>query len=182
VELGSVAELLSAFGTLAALGAAGIAARAAIRTNNQQAEQLRQLEAGDRRREVEQEQRDAAVVAFWTAWNPEGPGVWYSNSSQLPVFDLRIRVLIPGRSFVITYLSLAPTTRHRPLNRVRRMLLAHEAATEPIDWERLLGEGTFRCAAMFRDSSGRWWTRGPTGLLYRQPDRETALREVEAAV
>jgi hypothetical protein len=176
-----VAELLSAFGTLAALVAASIAAWAAIRTNNQQAEQLRQLEAADRRREVEQEQRDAALVAFWTGSNTDGPGVWYANFSQLPIFDLLIRATVPERSFAITYLSLGPTAHHRPLNRVRRMLIAEEAAGDPIDWDRLLAEGTFRCAVMFRDSSGRWWTRDTTGLLHRQPDREAALREVEAA-
>jgi len=178
VELGSFAELLSAFGTLAALVAAAIAARAAIRTNNQQAEQLRQLEAAERRRETEQEQREASSVAFWTGHNSEGPGVWYANFSDLPIFDLLIRVTVPGRSFVITYLSLGPTERHRVLKRLRRILLVPDG--DPVDWEQLLEEGSFRCAAMFRDSSGRWWTRDTAWLLHRHPDRETALREFEA--
>jgi hypothetical protein len=165
---------------MAALVAAGIAARAAIRTNNQQAEQLRQLEAADRRREAEQEQRDAAAVAFWTGLTSEGPGVWYANFSNLPIFDLLVRVTVPGHRFSMTYLSLGPTAEHRPLKRVRRRLQAHEDESGPVDWGGLLDVGAFRCAAMFRDSSGRWWTRDTTGLLQRRPDRETALRELEA--
>jgi hypothetical protein len=63
VEIGSLAELLSAFASLAALVAAGIAARAAIKTNNQQGKQLEYIEAENRKREVSAESARAAKIA-----------------------------------------------------------------------------------------------------------------------
>jgi hypothetical protein len=181
VELGSLAELLSAFGTLAALVAAGIAARAAIRTNNQQADQLRQLEEAERRRQVEAEQREAAMVALWPGVNQDGPAIWYMNRSGLPVYGLLIRARIPGRTFELTWQSLGPAFRDDPLGRMRRELLAHAPDGTRPDWAGLLESGQFWCAAIFCDTAGRWWLRDFRGRLSRHPDEDAARRELDAS-
>jgi hypothetical protein len=178
VELGSVAELLSAIGTLAALVAASVAAWAAIRTSNQQGRQLRQLEEAERRRQVELEQRDAARIAFWTGVNSDGPAVWYVNSSDLPVYNLRIAVVVPGWSADLVYTSLGPTQSERPLKRVRAALLANRDV-EGGAWVAHLERGAFRCAAVFRDPSNRWWFRDYSGVLSRQRDERTAVEALE---
>jgi hypothetical protein len=178
VELGSVAELLSAFGTLAALVAASVAAWAAIRTSDQQGRQLRRLEEAERRRQAELEQRDAARIAFWTGVNSDGPAVWYVNSSDLPVYNLRLAVVIPGWSTDLVYTSLGPTQSERPLKRVRSALLAHRDVEERT-WVEHLEHGAFRCAAVFRDPSNRWWFRDYSGALSRQDDERAAVEALE---
>lgn len=174
MQTGSLAELLSAFGTLAALVFAGLAARAAMRTSRQQGEQLRLLEEAERRRELEAEREDAERVAFWTGVTGEEPGVYYSNQTGLPVYELTVLVLVPGLAWEVHYSALGPADRPRPLKRVRRTLTARPDDTATVDWVGLLATDAFRCAAVFRDTAGRWWTRDTSGLLTAHPDLASA--------
>lgn len=175
MELGSLADLLSAVGTLAALVAASVAAWAAIRTSDQQGRQLAQLEEGERRRQAESDQRDAARIAFWTGVNHDGPAVWYVNGSGLPVYGLRLAVVLPGRTVDLSWASLGPTSAgERPLKRVRTTLSAHTDLDREA-WVASLADGTFRCAAVFRDAANRWWLRDYFGVLSRQESEEVAL-------
>ncbi|SNY72021.1 hypothetical protein [Paractinoplanes atraurantiacus] len=56
MQLGSLAELVSAFGAVAALLAVGVAARAAV--NRQQTQQLTRLDDAESRRGADAHQRD----------------------------------------------------------------------------------------------------------------------------
>lgn len=90
MEIGSLADVLSAFGTLAAVLAASFAAGAAIRTNNQQTRQLALLEEGERRRQNEVERSQADTVACWLSLDKQTkqPIVHWTNLSGLPVYNL----------------------------------------------------------------------------------------------
>ena len=97
VDTGSVAELLSAFATIAAVVAATFAARAAIRTNNQQSVQLAFLEEGEHRRERESVRSQARRVACWVSLvkSTNEPLVHWTNLSGLPVYNLTFWVATP---------------------------------------------------------------------------------------
>jgi hypothetical protein len=178
LELGSFADLLSGFGTVAALVAASVAARAAIKTNNQQGVQLRHLEEAEKERREREEQRVAGVVAAWAGMDDNGAIVRFVNGSGLPVYDLSIWVLTPDRLFCVEYATHGPTSNSRPLRRVGIDLNTY--ATDADVWASWLNEGKFRAAAVFRDTTNKWWLRGFDGSLSQQPDRQTAHRSVKA--
>ena len=181
VEIGSVADLVSAFGSVAALVAASVAAWAAIHANRHQGEQLRRLEEAERRRGAEADRNDAARVSLWTGVNSDGPAVWYANESGLPVYGLEVSIVIPGTPFRVEWASLGPRVRDGILRRVRDKLFAHTRDVAEVDWVGLLETDRFRCAAIFRDTSGRHWLRDFDGTLSRQDDRARAGAYLAAA-
>lgn len=175
MELGSIAELVSAFGTIAALVAASVAVRATIKTNNQQGVQLRYLEDAESRRRVEADQQDAARIAVWMGIDDDGqPVARLANDSGLPTYELSVWVAISTDMLRISYQVHGPTNGARILRRVRNELLGYSERDSPIDWAELLATGQLSCAATFRDASNRWWLRDFDGTLVRKPDRDVA--------
>lgn len=177
MELGSVAELISGFGTLAALLAASVAAKAAIQTNRQQGKQLNYLEDAERRRQVEADQRDAANIAVWTGIGDEGrPAVRLVNNSGLPTYDLTVWMTVPG-NLQVDYQVHGPTDG-RILRRASKEILQWADGIDDLDWARFLADGQLGCAATFRDASNRWWLRDFNGALSRRSDKTDAVKSV----
>lgn len=169
-QWGSIAELVSAGATVAALVAASIATWQAFRTNNQQGRQLAALEQSERDRTEQAVRADANRVAFWPGFRPDDPRsafVYYANTSGLPVYELTLRIAVPLREdpILVRYEALGPEPHHRPLRRTRRELDAYAREHGPVAWGDLLGGRQLRCSATFRDTSGRWWVRDERGAL-----------------
>lgn len=168
MEIGSIAELLSASGTIAAVLAATFAARAAIKTNNQQSAQLAVLEEGERRRERESESVQAETVACWVSLDKdtEQPVVNWTNLSGLPVYNLTFWVAVPFGTVATNYSIGPPGDGPRGLQRVQQEIQTLEQAQEvAASWPELLDGGALRSAVSFRDVGGKWWFRDFLGGL-----------------
>jgi hypothetical protein len=183
VESGSVADWVNAVGTLLAfLGAASAAIIAwnSYRTQlRQTALQISALEQSERHRQVEQERAQASKVAFWVGVTARGPGVAYVNLSGLPVYDISVHAVVPGRTFTVEYQALGPTPQEIVLGRVRTELI--EGVTDDRNvWHDLLRRSQFSCVASFRDASDHWWIRDRHGRLIGQESRATLSAAVAA--
>jgi hypothetical protein len=169
LDTGSLAELLSAFATIAAVVAATFAARAAIRTDNQQSVQLAVLEDGEHRRKRESVRSQADKVACWVSLVKETnePLVHWTNLSGLPVYNLTFWVATPFGVTATKY-SIGPPGDGPPrgLRRVQDALRElGEAQDAQVSWSSLLDKGILRSAVSFRDVGGKWWFRDYLGIL-----------------
>lgn len=93
---GSVPDWLAGSGALLAVVFAGIAAKAALRTNDQQSRQLAHLEQAAVDSRAEQRRLQASQVAVWIELSAPDSGdariqVCYSNASTQPVYSVRIK-------------------------------------------------------------------------------------------
>jgi hypothetical protein len=175
MEWGSVAELLSAFGTLAALGAAAVAARAAIRTNNQQSVQLAHLEDADKERSQAAERAQAEKVACWISLDKDSANprpVWINGSGQ-PVYNATFFLATPGKVTEVRYAVASPSASKATLFRAQALLLGDQGS-EVRSWEELLDGERLRAAVVFRDTGNRWWLRGYLGHLSQHPTENAA--------
>ena len=153
INWGSVPDWLSGLGTILALVFAGLAVRAAHRTNVQQSKQLEMLEE-DRRRS------QASRVAAWCFTGSKGePTYRITNTSGLPVFRVELWAIdgdgiSPGRSDV-TKLSFVPVGDSNVAIEVGQL---NDAAND----QRLLVEMSFM------DCAGASWARRARGELIEQ--------------
>ncbi|MCE3551325.1 hypothetical protein LWC33_07650 [Pseudonocardia sp. RS11V-5] len=161
METGSLAELLSAFASIVALAAAVVAARAAVRTNQQQSVQLSHLEIGEAERRQASRAAQASQVTAWVelAVDNGTPQVNFANSSGLPVYGVTVATAAGTRTFRTTYSVLAP---RESASRLRRM---EDVLPAGIAWSDLLDAGDLRAALVFRDAKGGWWLRAYDGGL-----------------
>jgi hypothetical protein len=174
MDIGSLAELVSAFGSLAALLAAAIAAKAAVETNRQQTRQLAHLEDAERRRKADIDQKDAARVAAWTGLSDGLPTVWLINESGLPVYELTIWITVPGDLVRVRYESHGPT-ESRILRWATKEIIDWGDAHGGVDWPQSFSVGEIVCAITFRDASNQWWQRDFEGVLSQKLGRDDAL-------
>jgi hypothetical protein len=179
LETGSLAELVSAFGALAALFAAGIAAKAAVNTNRQQTRQLAHLEESERRRRTDADQKDATKIATWTGLDDGRPVIRLINQSGLPVYELTVWVKLGGSLLKVPYVAHGPAET-RVLRRATAAILAWaESQEEATDWGQIFSNRGFLCATTFRDTSNRWWLRDFEGVLSSQVGQESAILSLQ---
>lgn len=184
MQVGSLAELLSASGSILAVIAASFAARAAIRTNNQQSAQLAVLEEGERRRGRENERAQAEKMACWVSLDKDTdePLVSWTNVSGLPVYNLTFWVVMPFGVTATKYSIGPPGDGPRGLRRVQLELRnLGDAQKANTSWSDLLDRGVLRSAVSFRDVGGKWWFRDFLGVLVPCDDGSAAEVAARAA-
>ncbi len=184
MDVGSIADLISASGTVAAVIAATYAVRAAIRTNKQQSTQLAVLEEGERRRERESARSQAEKVACWVSLDKETdqPIVSWTSVSGLPVYNLTFWVAVPFGTIATKYSIGPPGNGPRGLSRVQHELRNFGQTQEcAVSWSELLDRGTLRSAVSFRDVGGKWWFRDYLGVLVQCNDGAAAEEAAQVA-
>lgn len=185
------ATLASAVLTLAALVAAFLGARAALRANNQQAEQLRQLQLEALERQEQAKQSQAVQICSWI---DKELYVFVTNASSQPIYDVKVQYVGSDASAADWEAQVFPPDtrrfalddlRSRLRNRLIDSLAAREGITlteydlthttvakdrieeqlpsEMVAWAR---EGV---KIEFRDVSGRRWLRDAQGRLSEVP-------------
>ena len=182
MELGSVAELLSAFGTLAALVAASIAARAAIKTNDQQGRQLQYLERANMERQRDLEAAQAAKIAVWIQQDEAGaPHVWWLNASGLPIYSSTFTVTSPLTITQVKYSIRGPGGKPYEVARVSRKFLS-DAEVFNSSWSDWFDQDALHVAISFRDASGHWWLRDFSGFLLQYDSEESVQRAMSDSI
>ena len=183
MEIGSLSDLLSAIGSLTAVVAASIAARAAIQTNNQQSTQLRYLEGSEQRQREEREREQASKVAAWMALGMEDyldlPVCVWANSSGLPLYDITFYVALPNKLVRTKYSALGPTST-TDLPRVHRAIMRDApVGADKMTWVKLLDLRALRAAISFRDVFDNIWLRNFSGELIKHSTMAAAERDAE---
>lgn len=175
MEWGSVGELVSGVSALGALVAATFAARAAIKTNNQQSRQLDHLEKAELERREAARREQAEMVAAWISLDKTSdlPQVWWANSSARPVYCVTLFLSTPYGTAEARY-NFGGPTESRSLPRAQKALLEHPGAARVASWTQLLNDDSFGIAVAFRDSASRWWFRDYTGMLTSHADENSA--------
>jgi hypothetical protein len=182
VEVGSIAELLSAFASLAALVAAGIAARAAIRTNEQQGRQLEYIEESNLQRDRESERAQAAGLAVWIQLDHDAIArIWSVNAGGLPVYRATVYVATPSGVSETHYSVGNPQPEPGLLSRASDKLDADISVPDGF-WLHWLESDLIHAAVTFRDASNHWWLRDFRGRLSRHDDEQSAKRAMNASL
>ncbi|MFF5079238.1 hypothetical protein ACFY36_19445 [Actinoplanes sp. NPDC000266] len=171
MTLGSLAEIISAVGAIAAVIAASFAARAALKTNRQHSSEIELIRHEGVRSEEREQRSQADQIACWATIDRDSnmPTVCWINHSGLPVYDLTFWVVMPPFETVTVRYSIGPP-RHeeRNLRRVEeKVRTVGSADNSTVPWTRILDTGKFRSAVSFRDIFGTWWLRGFDGVLLR---------------
>lgn len=169
LDWGSVPDWFSGVGTVLALGAATVAARAALATNRQQGRQLAHLEEQQERRDEQDQRSQAALVAAWVQPNTANlPQVWFINGSPLPVYDVTVRLHAREDTRVVGYAVRGPDSQPVKLSRSTDALREAVAELEIADWRRKTFAGEIAVSLSFVDAKGRRWTRNPHGALQQE--------------
>lgn len=185
-QLGSMADMIAAFGAVAAVVAASIAARAAIRTNNQQNRQIALIVEREAKNDALLKRRQADQVAAWAKIDRERgrPTVQWVNRSGLPVYNLDFWVTLPPFDAVrVSYKIGPPDAEVRSLRRVDSAV--HKSALEGgpnVHWAALLDSGQLRAALSFQDIHGVWWFRDFMGVLHECVDEQAVNSQAEVQV
>jgi len=185
INWGSVPDWFAGVGALVALTFAGVAARSALRTNEQQSRQLAQLERAEVERAEDRRRAQAAKVASWIVLAPGSePEVWCMNSSGLPVYNLIIWCHTAAGVATTVYAVKMPDTAPKKMNVATNDLTAFVITAarntellnslNPVsyamvhpnpDWGAMYREGILRVSIQFLDAEGRWWLRNRMGQL-----------------
>jgi hypothetical protein len=157
---------------------AGIAAFAAKRTNDHQAEQLQKLQDAEDRRAEEKRRTHAERFAVWvTIWRDEDyqPGISLVNSNPTPIYKLTLYCCTALGFGVEKLQVVAPTLEGRrtirsATRRMRQLVVGQNPRT-------LMDDGLLQVAATFRDTANNWWFRATDGRLESGRD-EAAVRHL----
>jgi len=171
-DLGSIPDWLTAIGAVLALIFARAAARAAQRTNQQQAAQLQQLEAAEQRREEVQRQRQAENLAFWVALIGEDeyrPAIRIMNANRNPLYECTLYCISPMGAASITLNVVEPNVEPRIIQRFTERV--RQLFSDGADFLALMDNNDMLVSGTFRDAANHWWYRATDGGLYRRNSR-----------
>ncbi|WP_433802947.1 hypothetical protein [Actinomycetospora sp. CA-084318] len=183
IDWGSVPDWLAGVGAVSALGFAGVAALAAVRSNRAQQLQVESLRAEQRAGSERERRAEATKLALWVEFEEKEPLIFeglphsvssvvrFSNASSLPLYSVSIVMIGPEGAARVPYNVLAPTSVPRVLPRASRVL---HTLVEGHDLGELLAAGRVHLACSFRDSSGLWWVRSHDGRLVEARDQADA--------
>lgn len=184
VDWGTVPDWLAGVGALAAVVFAAMAARAALRTNDQQTYQLAQLERSEQRRADTERRALASSVTAWVRAERDEPAeVNFINGGRLPVYNLAVVLTCSSQRATIHYAVRGPHADPIMMKRVTlelRRMLSEEGVRENNDWQPLVARGLLTVAISFMDSNGSWWARYAEGELTEFPDRLAAQCAISA--
>ena len=159
-DLGSIPDWLTAIGAVLALIFARAAARAAQRTNQQQAAQLQQLEAAEQRREEVQRQRQAENLAFWVALIGEDeyrPAIRIMNANRNPLYECTLYCISPMGAASITLNVVEPNVEPRIIQRFTERV--RQLFSDGADFLALMDNNDMLVSGTFRDAANHWWYR-----------------------
>ena len=181
MQLGSIAELVSAFAALGALAAATVAAWAARGTLRGQRSELSLLREQHNRRIEKDDRAASSKVAVWARTDRGEKAVLrYINASGVPVYALTVWAVIPGHRFDVFYTVIGPTATSRTLRRGSEELQGLVVEKCPdVDWVWLLRNEKIVASATFRDLNGVWWHRALSGVLTEHSDAHGAKTAAE---
>lgn len=190
IGFGNWPDWIAAGGTLLAVIFAGFAARAAIKTSQQQARQLEILAAEQRRLRDESTSAQASAVAVW--WkrarvsrrsHTEAITAYVINTSRLPIYNCSINAKIKADGNEFRSLRHAwkqawesAPDAHREWN-AGPLLLPHPAAQifqearidtrglSNLELARLADDVFILVSFTFRDAKGVWWLVSSRGDL-----------------
>jgi hypothetical protein len=172
MEVGSVAEWANALATMLAFGGATVAAVVAIRgyrvQRDQASLQAAAFETDLARQQQLDEMQQARRVAIWLA-RPSDSGeisVWVSNTSELPVYELLLKVIINSKeTAAIARDSLGPCIARKSVSltyAIKDLLLGSGDAQNGTE---RLSRKVVNLNYTFTDAAGVRWSRSATGRL-----------------
>jgi hypothetical protein len=173
VDWGSIPEWLASLAAIFALTFGALAARAAWDTARSHSVQLQFLEDADRRRAEAARKWQAGKFAVWVRMGEEGkPQVACFNGSGLPVYKLRISLIIDGGVVgrPVVYSVKGPDAEPGVLNYASRCVLQLASnelgqGESPPDWDGVYRDGRIGLRIEFLDSNGIEWVREADGRL-----------------
>lgn len=173
---------LSAAASVLALVLAGAGVVISRRASQLQARQIDSLEKQNDDR-INAERREVAnKVAVWASigTTDDKPTVRFINASMTPIYELTIYVSTPFGDFELPYNVHGP--RHEP-SRLRGPTAELQKLMDGQDnAHTLVREGQVAVACSFRDTSGIWWSRMPTGELHEETDGAAARKRALGTV
>lgn len=176
-EWGTVPDWLAGAGAVVAVVFAGMAAKAALRTNIQQGAQLSHLENAEIERIESRERAQAKRVAVWIVLDSAAkPEVYCYNASELPIYNASIICVSPLGTTRTFYACKSPDAEAKRMNRPTEILRCQATNSSDLsnddepDWPSMRDAGTLRSAIVFLDAEGRWWIRDVMGKLQPATD------------
>jgi hypothetical protein len=165
---GSWPDWIQSIATVGALVFAGLAAKAAIRTSNQQSTELEAMRRDELDREGEKRRSQAAQVGIWLDPHTERyPDVFLYNASRLPVYDTTVQISLDSTTRSRKYAVRIPNSAPHVLEYMTQEL--RSALTDlnvPVDDQfELISMNRLAVKMCFMDSSGAWWSRTNKGKL-----------------
>jgi len=166
MEIGTVADWVSACSALLAVAVASAAWIVARRSYQVQLEDVRrrlQQQEAEVRQQKEQARREQGdKVAAWLIFDEPEWNVHYVNASKLPVYELSIRVFSEDFDRVIHRGVEGPAgpRKSRRLTEALNKVLKQSGATATV-----ARPDGLECELAFTDAAGVRWRRGPRGDL-----------------